>query len=113
VNQRNETAGQTQDLPQTRRVARECREGIPAVIRAALGPEPVLGVSCYDSFERALAVRGVADSTAFGSVFVSSVRRGAVRAPLALFERVREAGMHAVVIGGIDEGNAFGSPGCA
>ena len=51
--QRNKTAGQTQKLRQARRVPRECREGIPAAIRAALGPEPLLDVSCYDSFERA------------------------------------------------------------
>ena len=53
MNQRNKTARQTQKLRQARRVARECREGIPTVIRAALGPEPLLDASCYDSFERA------------------------------------------------------------
>jgi len=88
-------------------------DGNPATVRAALGAQavlaaqPILGVSCYDSFERALAVRGIADYVAFGSVFVSAVKPGAVRAPLALFARAREAGMHAVAIGGIDAGNAY------
>jgi len=88
-------------------------DGDPATVRAALGAQPVLGarpilgVSCYDSFERAQAVRGIADYVAFGSVFVSAVKPGAVRAPLALFARARKAGMHAVAIGGIDAGNAY------
>ena len=135
VQYRNKSVDAAQRLRQAQRLARACREGgalfivndsvelaravgadglhigrddgDPATIRAALGPGPVLGVSCYDSFERALAVRGIADYVAFGSVFVSSVKPGAVRAPLALFGRAREAGLHAVAIGGIDAGNAF------
>ena len=75
-------------------------------MRAALGAAPILGVSCYDSFERALATRAVADYCAFGSVFVSSVKPGAVRAPLDLFARARAAGLHALAIGGIDADNA-------
>lgn len=88
-------------------------DGDPATVRAALGAQPlpdalpILGVSCYDSFERAQALRGIADYVAFGSVFVSAVKPGTVRAPLALFARAREAGMHAVAIGGIDAGNAY------
>ena len=135
VQYRNKSVDAAQRLRQAQRLARACREGgalfivndsvelaravgadglhigrndgDPVAIRAALGADAVLGVSCYDSFERALAVRGVADYVAFGSVYVSSVKPGAVRAPLALFARAREAGMHAVAIGGIDEGNAF------
>ncbi|MEB2350997.1 MAG: thiamine phosphate synthase [Burkholderiaceae bacterium] len=82
-------------------------DGDPATIRAALGAQPILGVWCYDSFERALAACGFADYVAFGSVFVSAVKPGAVRAPRGLFARAREAAMHAVAIGGIDAGNAF------
>ncbi|MFO1300128.1 MAG: thiamine phosphate synthase [Burkholderiaceae bacterium] len=135
VQYRNKSVDAAQRLRQARRLARACSEGgalfivndsvelvravgadglhigrddgDPAAIRAALGPGWVLGVSCYDSFERALEVRGFADYVAFGSVFVSSVKPGAVRAPLALFAQAREAGLHAVAIGGIDAGNAF------
>ncbi len=82
-------------------------DGDPATVRAALGAQPILDVSCYDSFERAQAVRGIADYVAFGSVFVSAVQPGAVRAPLELFARAHEAGMHAVAIGGIDAENAY------
>jgi len=135
VQYRNKSVDAQQKLRQAQRIAQACRDGgalfivndsielaravgadglhigrddgDPAQVRAALGPGPVLGVSCYDAFERALAVRGVADYVAFGSVFVSTVKPGAVRAPLALFASAREAGLHAVAIGGIDAGNAF------
>jgi len=135
VQYRNKSVDATQKLAQAQRIARACRDGgalfivndsielaravdadklhigrddgDPAQVRAALGDERVLGVSCYDSFERALAVREVADYVAFGSVFVSTVKPGAVRAPLGLFARAREAGLHAVAIGGIDAANAF------
>jgi thiamine-phosphate pyrophosphorylase len=135
VQYRNKSVDAAQRLRQAQRLARACREGgalfivndsvelaravgadglhigrddgDPVAIRAALGADAVLGVSCYDSFERALAVRGVADYVAFGSVYVSSVKPGAVRAPLALFARARETGLHSVAIGGIDAGNAF------
>lgn len=135
VQYRNKSVDAAQKLKQAQRIARACREGgalfivndsielaraveadglhigrddgDPAQVRAALGNERVLGVSCYDSFERALAVREVADYVAFGSVFVSTVKPGAVRAPLGLFARAREVGMHAVAIGGIDAGNVF------
>jgi len=134
VQYRNKVADAAQRLRQAERLARICREtgalfivndtvelarsvdadglhigrddGDPATVRAALGARPVLGVSCYDSFERALAVRDIADYVAFGSVFVSAVKPGAVRAPLGLFAQAREAGMHTVAIGGIDAGNA-------
>ncbi len=77
----------------------------PAAVRAFLGAKAIIGVSCYDSLERAFATRDTADYCAFGSVFPSTVKPEAVRAPLALFSRAREAGLHAVAIGGIDAGN--------
>ncbi len=135
IQYRNKVADEAQKLRQAQRLARICREagapfivndtvelakavgadglhigredGDPATVRAALGAQPILGVSCYDAFERAQAVRGIADYVAFGSVFVSAVKPGAVRAPLGLFAWAREAGMHAVAIGGIDAGNAY------
>jgi len=65
-------------------------------------------VSCYDSLQRALDTRAVADYCAFGSVAPSTVKPAAVRAPLALFGEAHAAGLHAVAIGGIDESNAAG-----
>jgi len=78
----------------------------PRVARAALGAHAIIGVSCYDSIERALATRELADYYAFGSVFPSRVKPAAVRAPLALFAQAREAGLHTVAIGGVDAENA-------
>lgn len=77
-----------------------------AQARAVLGPGAIIGVSCYDSFERAMETRALADYCAFGSVFSSRVKPAAVRASLSLFAQARKAALHAVAIGGIDEGNA-------
>lgn len=67
----------------------------------------VLGVSCYDSFDAArAAVAAGADYIAFGSVFASPTKPGAVRAPLALFAEARELGVPRVAIGGITLENA-------
>jgi len=77
----------------------------PENARATLGAQAIIGVSCYDSFERALAMREIANYCAFGTVFPSRVKPAAVRAPLELFRRAREAGLHAVAIGGIDAEN--------
>lgn len=78
----------------------------PADARAVLGAQAIIGVSCYDSIERALQAREVADYCAFGSVFPSRIKPEAVRASLELFRQAREAGLHAVAIGGIDAENA-------
>jgi thiamine-phosphate pyrophosphorylase len=65
----------------------------------------ILGVSCYDSLETArAAVAAGADYVAFGSVFASPTKPGAVRAPLALFSH--DLGVPKVAIGGITVGNA-------
>lgn len=80
-------------------------DAAPAVVRAFLGAETIIGVSCYDSFQRALETRDMANYCAFGSVFPSTVKPQAIRAPLALFDRAREAGLHAIAIGGINAGN--------
>ena len=81
-------------------------DGDPTEIRARLGAHRLLGVSCYDSLERALALRGIADHVAFGSVFASSTKPGAVRAPLSLFGEARREGLRTVAIGGIEASNA-------
>lgn len=82
-------------------------DGNTAAARAALGDRRLLGISCYDDYARAeAAVAQGADYVAFGSVYPSSVKPDAVRAPLALFERARAAGLNAVAIGGITLENA-------
>lgn len=79
-----------------------------AAARARLGQGVLVGLSCYDDFERARAARDAgADYVAFGSVFASQVKPGAVRAPLDLFHRARrELALPLVAIGGIDLHNA-------
>ncbi|HLS85174.1 MAG TPA: thiamine phosphate synthase [Burkholderiales bacterium] len=81
-------------------------DGDPAQCRARL-PGRILGVSCYD--EIALAERAVAagaDYVAFGSVFASPTKPGAVRAPLSLFAEARRLGVPLAAIGGITLENA-------
>ncbi|MGE5338110.1 MAG: thiamine phosphate synthase [Gemmatimonadota bacterium] len=70
------------------------------------GIRMLVGVSCYDDFDRArLAARNGADYVAFGSVYASATKPAAVRAPLSLLGRARAEGMHVVAIGGIDATN--------
>lgn len=67
----------------------------------------LLGASCYDSLDLAKrAAAAGADYIAFGSVFPSSTKPGAVRAPLSLFEAARALGLPTVAIGGITLANA-------
>ena len=78
----------------------------PFEARERLGPDAIIGVSCYDDFERAERYAAVADNLAFGSLFGSSVKPGAVRAPLELLTRAKARGWNVVGIGGVDAGNA-------
>jgi thiamine-phosphate pyrophosphorylase len=81
-------------------------DGDVAAARARL-PGKLLGVSCYDSLERAqAAVAAGADYVAFGSVFPSSTKPGAVRAPLTIFAAARRLGVPLCAIGGITAENA-------
>ena len=62
----------------------------------------ILGVSCYDSLAAARgAVAAGANYIAFGSVFASPTKPGAVRAPLSLFSEARALGVPLAAIGGI------------
>lgn len=76
--------------------------------RAALGPGRILGVSCYDEFERAAqAAAEGADYVAVGSVFASQTKPAATRASLELVRRVkREIPLPVAAIGGITLTNA-------
>jgi len=79
-------------------------DGDLTAARARL-PGRLLGVSCYDRPELAeRAIAAGADYVAFGSVFPSPTKPGAVRAPLALF--ARSLGVPKVAIGGITLQNA-------
>lgn len=83
-------------------------DGDLAAARARLGSERILGVSCYNEPARAEAARAAgADYLAFGSVYPSGVKPGAVRAPLSLIAQVRAAcDLPLVAIGGITVDNA-------
>jgi len=81
-------------------------DGDPAAARQRLGKHRWLGVSCYNDFDRAVAVSAWADHVGFGSLFASSTKPAAVRAPLSLFARARSHDLHAVGIGGINRDNA-------
>ena len=79
-------------------------DGELAAARAQL-PGRILGASCYDRLDLARrAVAAGADYVAFGSVFASPTKPGAVRAPLALFGH--DLGVPKVAIGGITAENA-------
>jgi thiamine-phosphate pyrophosphorylase len=81
-------------------------DGAIGEARARL-PGRLVGASCYDRLELAeRAVAAGADYVAFGSVFVSGTKPGAVRAPLELFGRARRLGVPLVAIGGITRHNA-------
>lgn len=80
-------------------------DGELAAARAAF--PGLLGASCYDSVDLARrAAAAGADYIAFGSVFPSSTKPGAVRAPLSLFAAARPLGLPMVAIGGITLANA-------
>ncbi len=71
-------------------------------------PRGLVGVSCYADLERVrAAAHAGADYVAIGSLFASPTKPGAVRAPLELLARAREAsGLPVVAIGGITTHNA-------
>jgi thiamine-phosphate pyrophosphorylase len=74
--------------------------------RALLGPRAIIGVSCYDSLERArtLAARG-ADYLAFGAFHASPTKPHARTATPALLREAEALGVPLVAIGGITAAN--------
>jgi thiamine-phosphate pyrophosphorylase len=79
-----------------------------AAARDALGPKRILGVSCYNELARAEeAAAAGADYLAFGSIFPSRTKPGAVHAPLELLSEARRRfGLPIAAIGGITLDNA-------
>jgi thiamine-phosphate pyrophosphorylase len=136
VQYRNKTAGPALRLEQGRALAALCRaagvsfivnddialaleldadgahlgaqDGDLAEAKRRLGRAKLLGASCYDRIELAeAAVKAGVDYLAFGSVFSSRTKPGAVRAPLAIFaEARRRFALPLVAIGGITLQNA-------
>lgn len=76
--------------------------------RNALGPDRVIGVSCYADVSLALAAQKVgADYVAFGSFFASSTKPAAKRASLTTLAEARsKLRIPIAVIGGITPENA-------
>ena len=78
--------------------------------RALLGPEKLIGISCYNEIARARAAASQgADYVAFGSFFGSSTKPHAPRAGAELLRiAAAEIALPVVAIGGINEDNAAG-----
>ncbi|MFA7240286.1 MAG: thiamine phosphate synthase [Sulfuricellaceae bacterium] len=76
--------------------------------RLILGPGKIVGVSCYNDLQLAIAAQqGGADYVAFGSFFASPTKPGAPPAPFDLLRQARhELSVPLVAIGGITLANA-------
>ena len=80
-----------------------------AVARACLGERAIIGVSCYDSLERAQTLaREGADYLAFGAFFPSPTKPTARHATPGLLRAAKPLGLPLVAIGGITPDNAPG-----
>lgn len=83
------------------------QDGELSAARAAMGPQAILGASCYDRPERARHARDAGASyLAFGAVFASTTKPLAARAPLDLLAQARPLALPTVAIGGISPDNA-------
>ncbi len=82
-------------------------DGEIAVARAQLGSDKIIGLSCYDRLDLAVAARHAgADYVAFGSCFGSNTKPEAVNASLELFGQARHRmDLPMVAIGGITAQN--------
>lgn len=82
-------------------------DGTAKSARDRLGPDFLIGVSCYDQLDRALAAEQAgADYVAFGSMFASNTKPEAVRAPIALLSNARAVlRVPIVAIGGVTASN--------
>ncbi|HEY0232914.1 MAG TPA: thiamine phosphate synthase [Dokdonella sp.] len=78
-----------------------------AAARARLGADAIIGVSCYDSIERARALAASRpDYLAFGAFFPSPTKPLARRATMQTLREARAFGLPLVAIGGITADNA-------
>ena len=84
-------------------------DGDLAQVRAIVGAERIVGVSCYNEYPKAEAATAAgADYVAFGSFFPSGVKPGARRADFSLLRRAGRLGVPVVAIGGITAANGAG-----
>lgn len=76
--------------------------------RARLGAGKILGASCYNRLDLAIAAaQAGADYAAFGACFASGTKPNAVVAPLDLFSQAKKViDIPLVAIGGITDANA-------
>lgn len=82
-------------------------DGDVAVARQRLGPDALVGVSCYDELQRARdAAAAGASYVAFGAFHPSPTKPGARRADPLLLARSATLGLPRVAIGGITPGHA-------
>lgn len=82
-------------------------DGDLAEARRVLGDDALIGASCYDRLDLAVAAQSAgANYVAFGAFFDSGTKPAARRAPLALLGQARELGLPTVAIGGITPDNA-------
>lgn len=79
-----------------------------AVVRAMLGPDKIVGASCYGEFEAAHSAQVAGASyVAFGGFYPSLVKQYAVTTPPAIVTRAKaELTLPVVVIGGMTAANA-------
>ena len=82
-------------------------DGDLAQARKLLGPDIVLGASCYGQIQLAEQARDAGvDYVAFGAAYASPTKPGNKRAPLELYREARRIGLPVVAIGGITLDNA-------
>ena len=82
-------------------------DGGIARARATLAPDRLIGISCYNEWDRAQpAIDASADYVAFGSFFASATKPAAPRADPALLVRAASLPVPVVAIGGITSANA-------
>ncbi len=83
-------------------------DGDIASARALVGPDALIGVSCYGDLNLAQrAIAAGADYIAFGAAFASPTKPDAAHAPIALFQAARARWtLPIVAIGGIRPDNA-------
>lgn len=82
-------------------------DGDIAAVRALLGPDAIVGASCYDQLPLAQrAVAAGASYVAFGAFFLSRSKAGTRRAHPDLLRQSAALGVPRVAIGGITPDNA-------
>lgn len=84
------------------------KDGSLLAARNRLGQDKILGASCYNRIDLALAAQEAgADYAAFGACFISGTKPHAIAAPLDLFAQARPTiRIPLVAIGGINLQNA-------